>query len=100
MPVIFHRLALGEYRGEIAHYQRQDVDVARRFVTAVWDAADRIEQHPSLGSPCFGPYRWVRVRRFPFLLYYRELTPTLTMIYAVAHKRRRQGYWLRRPRLP
>ena len=100
MPVIFHRLALREYRGAIANYRRQDVDVARRFVSAVDDGAARIDRAPSIGSPCFGPYRWLRVRRFPYLLYYRELTPTLTLIYAVAHTRRRPGYWLRRTRRP
>jgi plasmid stabilization system protein ParE len=100
MPVIFHRLALTEYRRAIAAYRRQDVDVARRFVSVVEDAADRIDQNPPIGSPCFGPYRWVRVRRFPYLLYYRELTPTLTLTYAVAHARRRPGYWLRRTRRP
>src|SRR6478672_1524008 len=100
MPVIFHRLALAEYRRAIANYRRPDVDVARRFVSAVEDAADRIEQNPAIGSPCHGPYRWVRVRRFPYVLYYRELTPTVTLIYAVAHSRRRPGYWLRRTRRP
>lgn len=100
MPVVFHRLALPEYRRAIAGYRRQDVDVARRFVSAVEDAAARIDQAPAIGSPCFGPYRWLRVRRFPYLLYYRELTPTLNLIYAVAHTRRRQGYWLRRARQP
>ena len=100
MPVLYHRLALVEYRRAIARYHRQDVDVARRFITAVNEAADRIELNPSIGSPCFGPYRWLRVRRFPYLLYYRELTPTLAIIYAVAHTRRRPGYWLRRTRRP
>jgi plasmid stabilization system protein ParE len=76
------------------------VDVARRFVTAVEDATDRVDQNPAVGSPCFGQYRWVRIRRFPYLLYYRELTPTVTLIYAVAHGRRRPGYWLRRTRRP
>ena len=80
MPVILHRLALREYQQAIAQYRRQDVDVARRFVSAVDDAAGRIDQNPSLGAPCFGPDRWVRTRRFPYLLYYRELTPTLTLI--------------------
>lgn len=100
MPVDFHRLALTEYRRAIARYRRQDVDVARRFVTAVWDAADRIEQNPSLGSRCFGPYRWVRTQRFPYLVYYLGLTPDSILIYAVAHKSRRPGYWLGRTRRP
>lgn len=100
MPVIFHRGAIAEYRQSIAHYRRQDVDAARRFVAAVEEGAARIEQDTFVSSPYFGPYYWLRVRRFPFLLYYRELTTSMTMIYAVAHARRRPGYRLGRTRRP
>jgi hypothetical protein len=43
-------------------------------------------------------YRWVRTRRFPYILYYRLVDADEVLIVAVAHARRRPGYWLRRSR--
>jgi hypothetical protein len=43
-----------------------------------------------------GPYRWVRVRRFPYLLIFRRKSPEVIVIVAVAHTSRRPGYWRRR----
>jgi plasmid stabilization system protein ParE len=100
MQVIFHRLALSEYRRAISRYRVQDIDVARRFVTAVEDGVARIGQNPGVGSPCFGQYRWVRVKKFKYVLYYRQLSDSLVLLYAVAHAHRRPGYWLGRTRQP
>jgi plasmid stabilization system protein ParE len=98
MPVLFHRLALREYRRAIAAYRRQDVEVVDRFIRAVEGAAARIDDNPSLGSPCFVAFRWVLVKKFKYVLYYRQLSDSLNLIYAVAHPRRRPGYWLGRIR--
>jgi hypothetical protein len=40
----------------------------------------------------------MRVRRFPYVLYYEILDSFTVMIYAVSHTGRRPGYWLRRAR--
>jgi plasmid stabilization system protein ParE len=100
MAVIFHRSALREYRRAIAEYGRDDDDLAVRFVQAVEDAAERIDENPALGSPCFVAFRWVMVKKFKYVLYYRQITESVSLIYAVAHPRRRPGYWLRRARRP
>jgi plasmid stabilization system protein ParE len=100
MPVVFHRLALREYRRAIVAYRRHDVEVADRFIHAVEDAAARIDGNPTLGSPCFVAFRWALVQKFKYVLYYRQLSDSLSLIYAVAHPRRRPGYWLRRTRRP
>jgi len=100
MQVTFHRLALSEYRQAIGWYRVQGVDVARRFVTTAEDRVTRIGQNPHLGSPCFGHYRWLRVKKFKYVLYYHQLSDSLVLIYAVAHAHRRPGYWLGRTRRP
>jgi hypothetical protein len=41
-------------------------------------------------------YRWMRVKRFPYLLYYEIRDPQPVLIYAIAHGRRRPAYWMRR----
>jgi hypothetical protein len=70
--------------------------VAREFVTAVDETFTRIEANPLHGSPIFTHYRWVRTRKFPYVLFYRMLSPDLIVVYAVAHKSRRPEYWLGR----
>jgi plasmid stabilization system protein ParE len=100
VQVLFHRLATADYLRGIAWYRAQRSGASARYVAAVEDAVARIEASPHTGSPCYGAYYWVRVRRFPYLIYYRVLTDSLTLIYAVAHAHRRPGYWLRRVNLP
>ncbi|HKI37123.1 MAG TPA: hypothetical protein VKA46_35040 [Gemmataceae bacterium] len=38
----------------------------------------------------------MRVRRFQYVLYYEIIDPSRVRVFAVAHTRRRPGYWLRR----
>src|SRR5262245_22644507 len=100
MQVIFHRAALSEYRRAIGGYRTQDIDVARRFVNVVEDRVEGIRPDPALGSPCFGQYRWARVKKFKYVLYYPQLSDSQVMVDAVAHAHRRPGYWLWRARRP
>jgi plasmid stabilization system protein ParE len=100
VPVEFHRLATRDFVQARRHYARQDPSVEARFVAAVREAVLRAEANPYLGSPTHGSYYWVRTRRFPYVLYYEVIAPDLVRFYAVAHARRRPGYWLRRTRRP
>ena len=38
-------------------------------------------------------YRWVRVRRFPYVLIFRQRSRESVMVMAVANTSRRPGYW-------
>jgi plasmid stabilization system protein ParE len=98
MEARFHRLALAEYRRTIAKYRLIDVDLAIRFITAIEEAAARIEDDPSIGSPWDDGHLWLRVKKFKYVIYYRSVSDSLIVIYAVAHVGRRPGYWLRRTR--
>jgi hypothetical protein len=40
----------------------------------------------------------MRLRRYPYLLYYARTDPAQVTVFAVAHASRRPGYWLRRAR--
>ena len=94
--VIFLRLAGQEYLDTLRQYARISPRVAQRFSFAVNDAVQRIAAHPLVGSTYLAPFRWVRVRKFPYLLYYNPSVLGRIIIVAVAHKMRRPGYWLRR----
>jgi plasmid stabilization system protein ParE len=53
------------------------------------------EQHPEAGSRAGLPHRRMLVRRFPYWIVYRADQDSV-LVLAVAHQRRRPGYW--RPR--
>jgi hypothetical protein len=63
---------------------------------AVDAAADRIARMPEALHTYSGPYRWVRVQRFRYILVFRHRTPTEIVVVAVAHTSRRPGYWRHR----
>ena len=98
--VIFHRLASQEYRLALRRYGRRSPGAAQRFYTAVDTVVQRIAATPDQGAPFGSRFRWLRLRRFPFLLYYEVLDPSRVKVYAVAHASRRPGYWLRRRTRP
>ena len=94
--VIFHRLAVAEARAASRWYARRSAAAATRFRMAVNDVTNRMSTAPDQGSPFGWRYRWMAVRRFPYVLYYEILDPYRVRVYAVAHTSRRPGYWLRR----
>ncbi len=96
MEVIFHRLAIQEYLSARRWYAARSIRLAQAFQTAVDEAVQQIASMPNLGTRYNADHRWVRLRRFPYLLYYTAVSDDRIVIMAVAHSRRRPGYWRRR----
>ena len=96
--VSFHPLATREARIASRWYARRSTAAAQRFQLAVQQVAQQIGAAPDQGVPFRSRFRWMRVRRYSYMLYYEVLDPTQVLIYAVAHTSRRPGYWLRRTR--
>ncbi len=91
--VVFHRLAAREYRSARKWYADRTAEAADNFRIAVDRAVSRISSQ-SESLPKLGPvYRFARVRRFPYVLIFRERSPESVMVMAVAHTSRRPGYW-------
>jgi plasmid stabilization system protein ParE len=68
------------------------------FLAAVREARKLIEEHPNIGSAMRGAKRGERglmVRRFPYQLIYYVRSDDIVLV-AVAHTKRRPGYWKRR----
>ena len=87
-----------EFRQAFHWYARRSPSAAQRFQTAVADMVRRIASAAEQGSPYRQRYRWMRLRRFPYLVYYEIRDPHPVLIHALAHVHRRPGYWLRRTR--
>jgi plasmid stabilization system protein ParE len=94
--VLFHRLALREYQAAQQWYARRSAQALQRFQDAVDHAVQQIANAPDQWPTCGPHHRWVRTGRFPYILFYRILDPDHVLVVAVAHARRRPGYWRRR----
>jgi toxin ParE1/3/4 len=95
-PVTFHREAEAELRAAIGYYEEQREGLGEEFREEVERAVDRIARMPQGFSP-YGEegLRKYVLRRFPYSIFYLELEESI-WIAAVAHQRRRPGYWANR----
>lgn len=75
--------------------ERAGADIATQFAAAVHSTADRATEFPALGAPGLRRTRHLRVLHFPYVLVYRP-APRYVEIIAIAHQRRRPGYWAKR----
>ena len=91
----FHPDAAAELDEAAQFYESAQVGLGRAFAHEVERAVDRITIFPEAGSPFGATARAAIVRNFPFWVVYRVLDTEL-LIMAVAHQRRRAGYWRKR----
>ena len=92
----FHRLAAKELRKAERWYARRSLRAVEGFTDQVALASDRICDHPGIGSPYDVIFREVKLGRFSYKFVYELITANEILILAVAHTRRRPGYWRRR----
>ena len=97
-----HRRAEAEFRGALAWYREESVEVAIRFHAAVLETLNKIESDPerfsvleTLGEATH--IRRARVMGFPYVVIF-ELLEAELFVFAIAHTSRRPGYWRRRKR--
>ena len=93
IDVQFHPEAREEYLDAIAWYLTHSETIARAFQQEVYEAVDRIRDGPSHWPLFADQVRWIRLHRFPYLLYFEEASSSLVEVLAVAHAKRRPGYW-------
>lgn len=92
--------AADELEGAADWYDRQRPGLGRELVLEVRVAIRSLARNPGAGSPvevvdpALGVRR-VRVRRFPYQLVYLVIDMDVLVI-AIAHDRRRPGYWAAR----
>jgi plasmid stabilization system protein ParE len=92
----FHPAAAREFWAALRWYQTCSTQAAQKFRSEFKRTAKRISAALEQGMLYRKAQRWMRVRRFPFLVYYQIIDATQVVILAFAHARRRPGYWRRR----
>jgi plasmid stabilization system protein ParE len=101
-PARLDQEARDELRAAVAWYEERRAGLGDEFLTAVDSAIERIRRGPKAGrqvprvAPDLG-VRSARVQRFPYMLVFVELDRAIRIL-AVAHDRRRPGYWRKRLR--
>lgn len=89
--------ASGELTEAVRWYEARRPGLGGDFLDSVAETFTRIEAHPEIGALSRHARRTRRllVPRFPFQVVY-HLRPTEIVIVAVAHQKRRPGYWKNR----
>jgi len=85
--------ALGELHDAAAFYtESANIDLGLAFVAEFERTVNVILANPTLGMIFRGNRRRYLLRRFPYSVIYQVTSDELRVI-AVAHHRRRPGYW-------
>jgi toxin ParE1/3/4 len=96
-PFSFHPAARLEFRETVRFYESQRRGVGAEFVKELRSLIDHILRYPESGSPGSAGTRRAVLPHFPYAVVYLHEEDHLKII-AVAHQRRRPGYW--RDRIP
>jgi plasmid stabilization system protein ParE len=91
-PLRFHPEAEEEYLASLSWYQERSLLAATNFESAVASAVERIGKAPQRWPIYFDDFRKYVLRQFPFSIIYQEFSSEIG-IFAVAHGRRKPGYW-------
>jgi toxin ParE1/3/4 len=91
--VEFHPEAREEYLQALQWYLERSERIARRLQQELIQAVDLIAEEAEQWPRFEGEIRFLRLRRFPFVLYFEPAREDQLFILAVAHQSRRPGYW-------
>ncbi len=94
IPYSFHPEAAAELDDASAFYESCSIGLGRLFAAEVERTIDLVRQFPEAGTPVGAQRRRVLVARFPYSVVY--LHEEEIVIFALAHQRRRPGYWRQR----
>ena len=97
MEVIYHPKADDEVLESARFYEARSKGLGWRFLRAVQDAEARIARSPRAFPFFDDPVRKCVLAGFPFNLLF-QIDDEGLFVVAVAHQRRRSGYWRRRLR--
>jgi plasmid stabilization system protein ParE len=93
----FHPAASEEAESAHRWYAERSPIAAVRFREELDAAIAHIQADPRRGFPYLHDTRCYLLRRFPYLIVYHQPSDELIEVVAIAHGRRREGYW--KPRM-
>ncbi len=91
----FNLLAEAELQDAASWYDERVGGLGARFISAIRQRANEILESPQRWPKIRGTRR-VLVGAYPYAIIYREVSDEEIEIVAIAHLKRRQGYWAQR----
>ena len=88
----FHPAAAEELVETSTFYDNEVPGLGERFVVEVERAVSLVTERPNMGQKIEKGFRRIVLARFPYSLIYSTESNNV-WILAVAHQRRRPGYW-------
>jgi plasmid stabilization system protein ParE len=95
IPYSFHPEAAAELDDAALFYESRVTGLGRQFAAEVQRIVFFICKYPEAGALVRLPVRRALVDRFPYAVVYRHEREAVQVL-AVAHVRKRPGYWRRR----
>ena len=95
MPISFLPEAAEEMIEAALYYQSQAFGLGMDYLSEVDHAVHSIETSPHTWPIIHGDLRRRLIRRFPYGVLYR-IEPEEILIVAIAHLRKKPGYWKKR----
>ena len=95
IPYSFHPEAEAEFAAAALFYESRVAGLGRSSSGEVQRTISLIREYPNAGALVRPAVRKTLVDRFPYAVVYRH-DPESVIILAIAHARRRPGYWKRR----
>ncbi len=95
-PITLHSEAIAELDEAMAYYELRFRGLGLDLLSEIMKARIKIQQNPKL-YPVYKntEFHMCLVERFPFTIFYMELEESI-WIAAIAHQKRRPGYWKKR----
>ena len=95
IPYKFHPDADAELEGAALFYESRLSGLGKTCAAEVEQKISRVREFPESGTTVGSRRSRVLIARFPYSIVYRQ-DPDAIVIVAIAHQRRRPGYWRRR----
>ena len=92
---IFDPDARVEFLDAVQYYEKCQEGLGHRFRIAIETAVQQVSETPFLYRILKAPFRRYLLPKFPYSIIY-SIEPDHIHIIAVAHNKRKPGYWLNR----
>ena len=94
-PVVVHPAVITETRAAVDWGRKRSVSAARVFILEIDRAISRVAERPKIWPHyARGTQRYL-LHRFPFFVVYRQTSLRIEIV-AIAHDKRKPGYWKER----
>jgi len=95
MKLEFHPEAQQEFLEALSHYEAEVAGLGERFDAEVRRGVTLLREYPEIGARLGHELRKLVLDRFPYYLIY-ALSGETVYVVAVAHEKRKPGFWLER----